>query len=386
MITGKSIFNISHKEPLFVITFDLMLSKISNIQILTYMRFKQRIAILFLLIPLLSFNQKNRKVGIKDTLRYSLSMSYEAIVDMFYLYESFLDISLLGYSEFGQAIPLLKISEKSDVKKKPVLIVGNLHAREFYSSKFVLKFCDEFLYSLLSYDGIYKSAHKILEEYDLFVIPVANPDGLKIAQEDWEGIESYRAMVDSIKRIGPYSDWKANGKGIDLNNNFDDGNFEVKHGHLFEEVPASQGYKGAFPCEANEARIIQDFVDTLIPLITLSYHTKGDVLFWADRGTHSYFKGLDELLNKKVANACEFKMARVSRNPKDYGAGLENYIRAKTKRIAVCVELSPPNDLVEQHPANMFKSLVWDKCKSMPIIYLEELSRLYPRYKYLFEP
>ena len=79
-------------------------------------------------------------------------------------------------------------------------------------------------------------------------------------------------------------------------------------------------------------------------------------------------------------------MAHVSRNPKDYGAGLENYIRAKTKRIAVCVELSPPNDLVEQHPANMFRSLVWDKCKSMPIIYLEELSRLYPRYKYLFEP
>ena len=174
--------------------------------------------------------------------------------------------------------------------------------------------------------------------------------------------------------------------GIDLNNNFDDGNFDVKHGHLFEEEPASQGYKGAFPCEAKEARIIQDFVDTLVPLITLSYHTKGDVLFWADRGTHSYFNGLDEQLNTTVANACGFKMARVSQNPIEYGAGLENYIRAKIKRIGVCVELSPPNDLVDQHPANMFRSLVWDKCKNMPILYLEELSRLYPRYKYLFEP
>ena len=47
--------------------------------------------------------------------------------------------------------------------------------------------------------------------------------------------------------------------------------------------------------------------------------------------------------------------------------------------------MSPPNDMVDQHPANMFKSLVWDKCKNMPILYLEELSRLYPRYKYLFE-
>ena len=350
------------------------------------MSLKQRILILFLLVSFLSLTQKNRKVGIEDSLRYSLSMSYEAIVDMLYLHESFLDISVLGYSEFGQSIPLLKISTKSALKKKPVLIVGNLHAREFYSSKFVLKFCDEFLYSLMSEDGIYESANSILQDYDLYVIPVANPDGLKIAQEDWEGIESYRASVDSIKRIGPYSDWKANGMGIDLNNNFDDGNFDVKHGHLFEEEPASQGYKGAFPCEAKEARIIQDFVDTLVPLITLSYHTKGDVLFWADRGTHSYFNGLDEQLNTTVANACGFKMARVSKNPIEYGAGLENYIRAKIKRIGVCVELSPPNDLVDQHPANMFRSLVWDKCKNMPILYLEELSRLYPRYKYLFEP
>ena len=84
--------------------------------------------------------------------------------------------------------------------------------------------------------------------------------------------------------------------------------------------------------------------------------------------------GCDEKLNTKVANACGFKMARVSRNPREYGAGLENYIRAKTKRIGVCVELSPPNDMVDQHPANMFKSLVWDKCKNMPILYLEELS------------
>ena len=169
------------------------------------MSIKQRIFLLFLLVPFLLLTQTNRKVGIQDSMRYSLAMSYEAIVDMLYLYESFLDVSVLGYSEFGQSIPLLKISKKSQLKKKSVLIVGNLHAREFYSSKFVLKFCDEFLYSLTSQAGIYESANSIIDEYDLFIIPVANPDGLKIAQEDWSGIEKYRASVDSIKRIGYFS-------------------------------------------------------------------------------------------------------------------------------------------------------------------------------------
>ncbi len=327
---------------------------------------------------------QNRKLTIQDSARYSVSMIYESVVDMIYLYEDFLEVSVLGYSEFGQAIPILKITDTSSKAKMPILLVGNLHAREFFSSKFVLKFCNEFLFSLANSNGVYPSANKILETYDLYLIPLANPDGLKIAQEDWSGIEIYKKEVDSIKRIGPYSDWKANGIGIDLNNNFDDGNFEVKHGHLFEETPASQGHKGDYPCQANEVRILQDFVDSIVPLLTLSFHTKGDVLFWADKGTHAQFEGLDTKLNTRIANKCGFKMAKVSRNPREYGAGLENYIRAKTRRIGVCVELSPPNDLVAQHPSHMFKTLVWDKCRDMPILYLEELSRLYPSYRYLF--
>ena len=109
---------------------------------------------------------------------------------------------------------------------------------------------------------------------------------------------------------------------------------------MFEEEPASQGHKGDFPCQAIEAKLLQDYVDSIVPILTLSFHTKGDILFWADRGSHAQFKGLDTKLNTKVAAACDFKLAKVSRNTKEYGAGLENYIRAKTKRIGVCVELS----------------------------------------------
>ena len=81
-------------------------------------------------------------------------------------------------------------------EKKNILIVGNLHAREFFSSKFVLKFCNAFLFSLDSDKGIYPSARELLGKYNIYVIPVANPDGLKIAQEDWKGIESHKSSID----------------------------------------------------------------------------------------------------------------------------------------------------------------------------------------------
>ena len=100
-------------------------------------------------------------------------------------------------------------------------------------------------------------------------------------------------------------------------------------------------------------------------MITLSFHTKGDILFWADKGTHQKFKGLDTKLNKKVSTKCGLIMARVSHNPKEYAAGLENYVRAKIDAIGVCVELSKPNNKDAQHPPEKFLELVWYKCKKL---------------------
>tara|TARA_Y100001933_G_scaffold173900_1_gene172323 strand:+ start:2590 stop:3639 length:1050 start_codon:yes stop_codon:yes gene_type:complete len=323
---------------------------------------------------------------VEDSSMYSVSMIYDDIVSLMYTYSDLLTVDILGRSEFGQAIPIMTIENKAgNNMKKPVLLVGNLHAREFFSSKFVMKFTNQFLLSLNNSNCIYKDVSRFLDEYVFYIVPLANPDGLKIAQEDWKGIEEHRAAINKIKRIGPFSDWKANGKGIDLNNNFDDGNFHLKHGRLFEENPASQGHKGAFPGEAVEARLIQNLIDSIHPFITLSFHTKGDILFWADRGTHAKFKGLDTKLNTRVSKECGLLMARVSENPKDYAAGLENYVRAKTGTIGVCVELSKPNNKDAQHPPDQFHKLVWEKCKYLPFIYLDEFSKLYPEYQELFE-
>ena len=88
---------------------------------------KQWICIIFIVLPLLAFSQQ-RKLMIQDSARYSVSMIYEAVVDMIYLYEDYLEVSLLGYSEFGQAIPVLKISDTSTKPKKARLPLYGMKA------------------------------------------------------------------------------------------------------------------------------------------------------------------------------------------------------------------------------------------------------------------
>jgi hypothetical protein len=331
---------------------------------------------LFFFIYFIPFSQvksweNNKHYVVEDTVKYTYSMILD---DLTYLYANFTDYVhpvSVGKSEFGLEISAIRLGNL-EKKKNSVLFVGNIHAREDYSSKFVMKFLNIFLLNLIGEDQTYPNAKKILDSLDIYFIPVANPDGLKIAHLDFKEIQdSFDLYKDKILLIESFEEWKANGKGIDLNASFDDGNHHLKKGKTFHEIPCSEGYKGKIPAEPKETQALQQFLKTTKPLITASFHTKGNVIYWADKGTHKKFKGIDLIINKKVCNSSGFSATLVSKSPVVYGCGMENYIRAKLNRIASCVELSSPEKYRKQYPDSDFNKQVWTKAWNIPYIYLE---------------
>lgn len=329
------------------------------------------VVLLFLCLSYSMFSQPSYLV--EDNEKYTFSMICEDLKQLRSNHSSFVSLDTIGFSEFGLPLLCLKISNESPFKKYPIFIAGNIHAREDYSSKFVMKFANLFLLSLENKDSTYKSANDLLKTFDFYLLPVANPDGLKIAHEDWEGIEKFKENVLQLKLVGKLGDWKANGLGVDLNSNFDDGNHLYKCSSISQEFAASEGYKGCFPAEAKETIALQNFIQRIQPFLTLSFHTKGNVLFWGDCDTYEKYNGIDWKISSKVAQKTELKMMDLSYNPISYGCGMENYIRVKLDYLAVCVELSPMTSKRDQHPDNQFNKLVWSKCEQLPIIYLEEL-------------
>ncbi|MGV3629703.1 MAG: M14 family metallopeptidase [Bacteroidota bacterium] len=322
------------------------------------------------------FSQQKSYDGMKhyvveDTAKYTYAMIVD---DLAYLYVNFpqwVHPLSAGKSEFGLQMSTVRIGYEKP-KKKSVFLVGNIHAREDYSSKLVMKFLNVFLLNLEKQDNTYPNALKILDSVDIYIMPVANPDGLKIAHQDWEGIaDSFQLYKDSIRLIESYEVWKANGKGIDLNATFDDGNHPVKRADNYSPVPCSEGYKGKIPAEPKETQAIQRFVGQVKPLMTVSFHTKGNILYWADKKTHPYFREIDTKINREVAVKNRFVLGKISRYPAIYGCGLENYVRAKHKLMGTCVELSRPIYDRKQFPDNEFNKEVWDKAWKIPYMYLE---------------
>jgi hypothetical protein len=320
-------------------------------------------------------DSKNPLYVVEDSSKYTYQM---IIDDLSFLRKTFkqqLHKEKSGISEFGLEIPVVRLGSKKK-KDRSILMVGNIHAREDFSSKFVMKFLNVLLLNINYQDTIYQHILTYLDTFDIYFIPVANPDGLKIAHLDFEGIEeSFSMYKDCISLIETFEEWKANGLGIDLNASFDDGLHIIKKAPNFMENYASEGFKGFFPAEAIETKFLQEIIDELKPIVTLSFHTKGNIIFWADQRTHIDFKGIDTKINDEVIMYSCFEKASVSSNPIFYASGLENYIRAKHLRIASCVELSPGDPNRKQYPDEKFNELVWNKAWEIPSTYIRLASK-----------
>lgn len=282
-----------------------------------------------------------------------------------YASDNFKDLThleVIGHSFEGRPLYAMKIGKRSNEKKPCVLLIGNIHAREDYTSMLAMKQIESILVNYYS-DGKWGEYNLIdlLNKIDIWFIPLANPDGLNITQFGIEASPNYENLKHMLNVAGDYRWWKANTNGVDLNRNFDDGFWEVKNSY---EKKASEDFKGEKPNSEPETIAIQNFCDDILPLMAISYHCYGEIMYWADKFTHSGFSGFDSKIVNSLSKLTGYRVMPICHDPKVFSCGFENWYRTKYNRVAICMELSP--GLMTQYiqsPDEDFEELVYDKAK-----------------------
>jgi hypothetical protein len=84
------------------------------------------------------------------------------------------------------------------------------------------------------------------------------------------------------------------------------------------------------------------------------------------------FNRLDEKIMDELNKKYIYRKTKVSQDPKVYGCGFENWFRAKKKRPAFCIELSPFVEGGKQHPDGMFDELVWQHARTTGLFFAEK--------------
>lgn len=166
----------------------------------------------------------------------------------------------IGYSETGLEIPFVQVGKSG----KKVIVTGSIHARENLTAKLVIKQIDYALSRLKS--GI------------IYFVPMLNPDGVTLIEKGAEwALQKSEFFKTAIGVYGDFSLWKANINGVDLNVNFD-----AKWGKGAKNafVAGQENYVGEQPFSQSESRAIRDFTLKVMPDATVSYHAKGQELYW----------------------------------------------------------------------------------------------------------
>lgn len=195
---------------------------------------------------------------------------------------------------------------------KHVLIHAGIHAREYMTPLLVMKQMEYALafYSTGSYEG--RQLSDMFDQVALHFVPMVNPDGITLSQlgigairseEMRQTINQCYASDVALGRTSSGFDrylnyWKANGRGVDLNQNFP-ANWEQ-----ISTVPAPSyaTYRGTSALSEPETQALANLVRSRSWAATVSYHSMGNIIYWDYQGNkvQPQSKALADLVSAKT--------------------------------------------------------------------------------------
>ena len=163
----------------------------------------------------------------------------------------------IGKTLFGRTMYAVKVGHGSPVG----LVQCAMHGREFITARLAIE-----QYRV----GVSRGS--------CWFIPLVNPDGALLSEVGiFTAPSEIRRYLMDISGGEDFSLWKANGRGVDLNVNFD-----AKWGTGVKNVrrPSVESYVGEYPFSELESLALKRFTEKVKPDYTVSYHTKGEEIYW----------------------------------------------------------------------------------------------------------
>lgn len=244
---------------------------------------------------------------------YAMKTEYKELGNIF-------NIKTLGKSLDGRVIECAVLGNPKAANQ--IVVQAGIHGREYLTSMLVMRQLEYYLdnYKTGTYNGT--DYEYLFSNFAFYIIPMANPDGMVIAEEGIDAIRSEElrnnineiyerdlkkqyATLDSGKVLSrdEYLEyWKANAAGVDLNRNYD----ALWNEYVGESEPCFLNYKGASAESEPETVAMVELIESLSNVTAvIAVHSQGRMIYW------------DCDQSGKLADQCE-KLAYLTKSLTNY--------------------------------------------------------------------
>lgn len=213
-------------------------------------------------------------------------MTYQELVQRIVdLQDEGLELFNAGKSVLGKNLLATHVGSFDGVQ---ILIQGGIHAREYISSLLMVE------------QARYLHATDAVKNGGIYFIFLTNPDGAEIVLD---GINNLPCDITkqylSLANGGfDFSQYKANVNLVDLNTNFD---ADWGSGSQNVRCPNTQNFIGFYPNSEREVNSLINFTYQVRPSLTISYHSKGEVIYYGFTGESEQNLERDRMIGEQLS-------------------------------------------------------------------------------------
>lgn len=234
-----------------------------------------------------------------------------------------LDFGVMGYSTFGQP---MYYAHYGQYDNNQIIIEGSIHAREYLAGLLVVELA--------------KSIADLNPEVTggIYFIPNVNPDGVRLVLDGTKDLCPKLQEVLTTINDGntDFSQWKANGLGVDLNVNFD-ALWGGGSQNVFCVAPAN--FVGYYPNSEREVQNLINFTNIVQPKLTISYHTKGEVIYYGFEVLNEANLTRDYSIGTLLSEVTGYQLVRTVASTGGYSDWVSQHLQVP----AYTIEIGNPN-------------------------------------------
>jgi len=274
-------------------------------------------------------------------------MTYQQLVQKIVdLQNEGIELFNIGKSTLGKNILATHLGSYQGTQ---IIIQGGIHAREYISTLLMVEQA--------------KYLHKTggITNGGIYFVFLTNPDGAEIVLDGIKNLpceitKQYLTLANGGSE--DFSLFKANINLVDLNTNFD---ADWGKGAQNVNCPNTQNFIGFYPNSEREVNNLINFTNKNKPALTISYHSKGEVIYYGFSSQTEGDLNRDKIIGEQLSNLTGYPLLLTENSAGGYKDWCIRYLGIPSYTIEVGRE-----DL--KHPiTEEYLPEIFEKNKDVPL-------------------